>query len=130
MADFPDIYCWIKLIDQPNGKVLSSGTVVDLYGAGSVTIRYVVANDSNKPTGDFLVVGELRKDGTKLPNPLPPTTIQLQPKQLWKHEHAVNKNEPGDYEASLLGGVGGFVAEEDERNNKAFAKFSIFKPPV
>ena len=136
MAQLPDVYCWIKLIDQPTGKVIPNGAVVDTSPTGSITIRYVVANDSNKPTGNFAILETLKKDGKNLPLPVPSTVIELQPKGLWKHEHTVNKNAPGKYEASMWGDLGlglkkagGFVVEEDEKNNIAKAIFTIKLAP-
>ena len=133
MAQLPDVYCWIKLIDQPTGKVIPNGMVVDPSPTGSITIRYVVANDSNKPTGNFAILETLKKDGKNLPLPIPWTVIELQPKVLWKHEYTVNKNAPGKYEASMWGDLGlkagGFVVEEDEKNNIAKAIFAIKATP-
>ena len=135
MEQFADVQCWIKLIEQPSGKAIPSGTSVKGFPNGGVTIRYVVANDSNKATGDFYIIGTLKKEGESLPHPVPATKIQLQPKEMWKHEHTVDKTEIGDYSASLSGDVfgfvaggGGFVKEENENNNKANAKFSILFP--
>ncbi|HYG82254.1 MAG TPA: hypothetical protein VD861_17770 [Pyrinomonadaceae bacterium] len=132
MAQLPDVQCWIKLIEQPTGKVVPSGTEVKPSSDGSITIRYVVANDSNKATGNFMVIGTLRRNDENLPSPVPPTTIQLQPKQLWTHEHTVNKSDLGKYSASLLGDItfppGAGVKEEDESNNLAKAKFSLTFP--
>lgn len=132
MAQFPDVYCWIKLIDQPNGKVVSNGALVLVPPTGSVIIRYVVANDSNKPTGDFMISGILKKNGQSLPMPVPLTRINLQPKTLWKHEHTVNKNDEGNYKAVLQGDVKIMVSgieEEDEKNNVAEATFGILQQP-
>ena len=131
MAPLPDVYCWIKLIGQSSGKVIPSGSTVGLNpGPDSVIVRYVVANDSNKPTGNITVVGSLKKNGGSLPKPVPVTTIQLQPKQLWRHEHTVKVGDVGMYEAHLLGEVGNVLNEEDEKNNVAKASFQIIKPPA
>ena len=129
MEQLPDVQCWIKLIEQPTGQAIPSGTQVKGLVGGSVTVRYVVANDSNKATGNFTIVGALKRDGEKLPNPVPAKTIQLQPKEMWTHEHTVNKTEIGDYSATLLGDVSDSVKpEETTKNNSASAKFSIFFP--
>ena len=58
MPEFPDTSAWIKLIDQSNGKAIPSGSI--LVHPSNVTIRYVVANDSNKPVGEIAVMGATR----------------------------------------------------------------------
>lgn len=125
MPEYPDTYAWIKLIDQGKGKAITDGT--SLSHPSHVTIRYVVANDSNQATGEIAVMGVLYKDEVKIiPSPLPITWIRLQANQLWKHEHTVastgNKN---DFRATLFGGVGSSVTEEDEKNNVFETKFSF-----
>ena len=125
MPDFPDIHSWIKLIDQHKGKVIPDGT--ELIHPSSVTIRFVLANDSNQATGEIAVMGVLYMDEVKVvPSPLPITWIKLEANQLWKHEHTVTstgvKNE---YRATLFGGVGSSVTEEDDKNNISNAKFSF-----
>jgi hypothetical protein len=129
MPEFPDTYAWIKLIAQDKGKAIPSGT--ELAHPSSVTIRYVLANDSNQPTGEIAVMGVLYKDDVKVvPSPLPITWIKLQANQLWKYEHTVtsagNKNE---YRATLFGGVESSITEEDEKNNISNAKFSFKATP-
>jgi hypothetical protein len=63
MPEFPDTQAWIKLIDQSNGKAVSSGST--LNHPSSITIRYVVANDSNQPAGEIAVMGVLYRDNVK-----------------------------------------------------------------
>jgi hypothetical protein len=124
------VICVKRQRGHQSGRVISSGTELTQSFPGGVTIRYVVANDSNKPTGKFTVVGSLHKNGQKLPHPVPPTTIQLQPKELWKHEHAVSHQDSfATYVARLLADVGDFVNEEDEKNNKAEAEFKFSVVP-
>lgn len=69
MPEFPDIHAWIKLIDQDNGRVVPSGSQPH---PSTVTICYVVANNSNQSAGEIAVMGILYKDNVKLiPSPLP-----------------------------------------------------------
>jgi len=69
MPEFPDTHAWIKLIDKSKGKVVPSGST--LSHPSSITIRYVVANDSNQPVGEIAVMGVLYKDNVKVvPSPL------------------------------------------------------------
>jgi hypothetical protein len=130
MPTFPDVYCWIKLIDKNTGKVVEDGHT--FWGGADVVLRYVVANDSHKTAGPLTVVGTLRKNGVKVqpggkPNVVPAQQITLQPNQIWKAEYEEIDSSPGDdtFEASMLGDVGNFVNEEDEKNNQATAKFSV-----
>jgi hypothetical protein len=130
MAEFPDVYCWIKLIDKASGKAYPSGT--QFSGKADVIVRYVVANDSHKPAGPFYVVGALRKNGVKIqpggqPNVVPAQQITVPPNQIWKQEYEVVDDPSGadTYEATMLGDIGNFVAEEDEKNNKATANFTV-----
>ena len=46
MPEFPDTYAWIKLIDKSKGKAVPSGSTQS--HPSNITIRYVVANDSNR----------------------------------------------------------------------------------
>jgi hypothetical protein len=55
MAQLPDVFCWIKLIDDVNGKVLTDAATIG--SPGKVVVRYVVANDSNKTAGPLTGVG-------------------------------------------------------------------------
>jgi hypothetical protein len=82
MPEFPDSYAWIKLIDKSKGKAVPSGST--LSHPSNITIRYVVANDSNQPVGEIAVMGVLYKDNVKVvPSPLPITWIKLEANQLW-----------------------------------------------
>jgi hypothetical protein len=126
MPDLPDVFCWIKFINQTTGKEVPSGSLIDQFTSTGVTVRYVVANDSNKPTGQFVVVGSLQKDGVKLSNPVPAAWIQLQPKEIWKHEHPISFDN-ATYVAKILGDVGNFHTEETENNNMAEAWFGFHK---
>ena len=125
MPDFPDIHAWIKLIDKHKGKVIADGA--ELTHPSSVTIRYVLANDSNQATGEIAVMGVLYMDDVKVvPSPLPITWIKLEANQLWKHEHTVTSTgTKNEYRATLFGGVGSSVTEEDDKNNISNAKFSF-----
>jgi hypothetical protein len=76
----PDINCWIKAIDQGNGKNLADGA--DVAGPVSVTVRYSVTNDSHKPAGPLTVVGSLFRNNVQLtpggqPNVVPAQTITV-----------------------------------------------------
>ena len=125
MPEFPDTYAWIKLIDKSKGKAVASGST--LSHPSNITIRYVVANDSNQPVGEIAVMGVLYKDNVKvMPSPLPITWITLEANQLWKHEYNVNSTgEANEFRATLFGGVGSSITEEDERNNIFNTKFSF-----
>jgi hypothetical protein len=125
MPEFPDTSAWIKLIDQSNGKAVPSGST--LNHPSNVTIRYVVANDSNQPVGEIAVMGVLYKDDVKVvPSPLPITWIKLQANQLWKHEYTVTSTgDANEFRATLFGGVGSSITEEDEKNNIFNTKFSF-----
>ncbi len=130
MAELPDIYCYIKFLDEPADKAFPSGKNLD--SPANVIVRYVVANDSNKPAGPLTVVGVLRKNGVKVqptgqPNVVPAQQITVQPNQIWKKEFPVSDQTTGRdaFEASLLGDVGNFVDEEDKTNNQAKATFTV-----
>lgn len=125
MPELPDTYSWIKLIDKSKGKAVPSGST--LSHPSNITIRYVVANDSNQPVGEIAVMGVLYKDNVKVtPSPLPITWITLEANQLWKHEYNLNSTgEANEFRATLFGGVGSSITEEDERNNIFNTKFSF-----
>jgi hypothetical protein len=131
MAEFPDVYAWIKLVDKSTGKAFASGRT--FQGGADVTVRYVLANDSHKPAGPLTVVGVLRKNGKKIqpagkPNVVPAQQVTLQPNTVWKAEYEVDDNAGkglDTFEASMLADVGNFVNEEDESNNKANANFTV-----
>jgi hypothetical protein len=125
VPEFPDINAWIKLIDQHKGKVIPDGT--ELTHPSSVTIRFVLANDSNQATGEIAVMGVLYMNDVKVvPSPLPIMWIKLEANQLWKHEHTVTSiGTKNEYRATLFGGVGSTVTEEDHKNNISNAKFSF-----
>jgi|SRR5918995_1190752 hypothetical protein len=125
VPEFPDINAWIKLIDQHKGKVIPDGT--ELTHPSSVTIRFVLANDSNQATGEIAVMGVLYMNDVKVvPSPLPIMWIKLEANQLWKHEHTVTSTgTKNEYRATLFGGVGSNVTEEDHKNNISNAKFSF-----
>ena len=61
MAPLPDVYCWIKAMDASNGKVLPEGG--EIHYPRKTMVRYVVANDTDKPVGPLLVVGTLFRKG-------------------------------------------------------------------
>lgn len=129
MAQLPDVFCWIKVIDGATGKVVPNGK--DLP-PGTATVRYVVANDSNKVAGPLTIVGSLYRDGVKVtpagqPNVVPSQQITLQPNQVWKKEYTVSEGGKGlvSYSAKLFGDVTGAVNEEDETNNKAQYAFGF-----
>ena len=125
MPEFSDTYAWIKLIDKSKGKAVPSGSTLSY--PSNITIRYVVANDSNQPVGEIAVMGVLYKDNVKdVPSPFPITWIKLQANQLWKHEYAVaSTGEANEFRATLFGGVGSSITEEDEKNNIYNTKFSF-----
>jgi len=130
MVDFPDVYCYIKLLNRDTNKAFNSGKEWDDNEAQQgVTVRYVVVNDSKMPTGTFVVTGALSKDSVKInPNPVPGLQLSLASKQVWTHEHIVNNPKPNSagYKASILGDIGGIIpVEETEENNKATATFSF-----
>ena len=122
MQEFPDTSELIKLIDQSNGKAIPSGSV--LVHPSNVTIRYVVANDSNKPVGEIAVMGVLYKDDVKFPSPLPITWINL--RNRFKYIYTVTSTgDSNEFRATLFGGVGSSITEEDEKNNIFNTKFSF-----
>ena len=125
MPEFPDTYAWIKLIDKNKGKAVPSGST--LSHPSNITIRYVVANDSNQPVGEIAVMGVLYKDNVKVvPSPLPITWIKLEENQLWKYEYTVTSSgEANEFRATLFGDVGSSITEEDEKNNIFNTKFSF-----
>jgi hypothetical protein len=125
MPEFPDTYAWIKLIDKNKGKAVPSGST--LSHPSNITIRYVVANDSNQPVGEIAVMGVLYKDNVKVvPSPLPITWIKLQANYLWKHEYTVGSTgKANEFRATLFGGIGSSITEEDEKNNIYNTKFSF-----
>jgi len=134
MADFPDVYCWIKLVDKSTGKAVPSGT--QFSNSADVIVRYVVANDSHKSAGPLWVVGVLNKNGVKVqpagkPNVVPAQQITVQPNQIWKAEYEVNDATGGldTFDASILGDIGALVDEEDEKNNKGSANFKVAAIP-
>lgn len=131
MKQLTDIYAYIKVISASTGAVVEEGATLD-PNHEAVTIRYVVVNDSNTPTGTFTVVGSLAKDGTTMqPHPLPPTQLKLQPKQVMTFEHTmpIHALSQSGFVAKILADVGNFNAEETEKNNKASASFWVIKPP-
>lgn len=134
MAQMPDVSCWIKVIEDSTGKVLPEGG--EILPPGKAIVRYVVANDSNKPAGPLTVVGSLYRNGVKVkpngqPNVVPAQQITVQPNQIWKKEYAVSESSGYvHYVAKIFGDVGDFVNEEDEANNQAQRSCSFFKPPA
>lgn len=86
-----------------------------------------MANDSNQPVGEIAVMGVLYKnDVMVVPTPLPITWIKLQANQLWKHEYTVTSTgDANEFRATLFGGVGSSITEEDEKNNIFNTKFSF-----
>jgi hypothetical protein len=47
MADLPDVHCWVKVLDATDKVVPDGGSIVPQWNA---VVRYIVANDSNKPS--------------------------------------------------------------------------------
>lgn len=132
MAQLPDVYCWIKVIDEGSGKAQPDG--VQLQPPGKLTVRYSVANDSHKAAGPLWVVGALRRNGVKVTpggqsNVVPAQQITVQPGQVWSKEYLVSESDWADYVATMLGDVGGLVNEEDEKNNQAKRTFSFQEVP-
>jgi hypothetical protein len=131
MAQFSDVYSYIKLVVPATGRVILDGSSVDPRSYPSVVIRYVVVNDSNTPTSDFIVTCALRKDGVKLENPVSSAKLKLQPKQVVSFEHTVSTSGlvNAQFDASMLADIGNFNTEESETNNKATAMFTVIKQP-
>lgn len=136
MTQLPDVHGWIKVIDDKSGKAQPDGKV--FLNHQEVTVRYSLANDSHQIAGPLTVVGALYRDGVKVQpngqsNVVPAQQITLQPGQVWSKEHHLSESlGPGVthlYTASLLGDVGNFVNEEDEKNNRAKITFSFEEPP-
>jgi hypothetical protein len=131
MADLPDIHCWVKVLD-PQDKVVPEGGIIQT--PGTALVRYIVANDSGKPTGPITVVGALFRNGVKVQpggqaNVVPAQTITVQPNQVWKKEYTINEQENFvTYVGKILGDVGNFIDEEDEANNKGQRSFQFAKP--
>jgi hypothetical protein len=124
MAQLPDVFCWIKVINTSDGKVVANGGSLGL--PGQATVRYVVANDSNKPAGPLTIWGSLYRNNVKIPSVLPPQQITLQPNQLWKKEYPVSElGGMTTYLAKLHGDLDSAVNEESEANNLAQRSFNI-----
>jgi hypothetical protein len=129
-----DVNCWVKTIEDSSGKNLDDGA--EVLPPAKVIVRYSVANDSHKIAGPLTVVGTLFRNGVRVkpggqPNVVPAQQITVPPGTVWLKEFTVTESEsPTLYQASILGDVGGFVNEEDEKNNKATRKFNVFKPPA
>ena len=124
MVQLPDVFCWIKVIDSSTGKIVADNGTIGPPGNGMV--RYVVANDSDKPAGPLTIWGRLFKDNVALPNVLPAQQITLQPNQIWKKEVAVSSSGGyHNYRATLSGDLDKAVNEESEANNLAQTKFMI-----
>jgi hypothetical protein len=124
MAQLPDVFCWIKVIDKSDGKVVPNGGWVG--APGQAVVRYVVANDSDKVAGPLTIWGELFRNRVKIPNVLAPQQITLQPNEIWKKEVPVA--EAGGfaaYLAKLRGDVDNVINEESEANNLAQRNFDI-----
>lgn len=129
MAQLSDVYSYIKLIVPATGRVILNGSSVDPRSYPSVVVRYVVVNDSNTPTGDFIVTCALKKDGVKLENPVSSAKLTLQPKQAVTFEHTVSTSGlvNSQFDASMLADIFNLNAEESETNNKAAAMFTVIK---
>jgi hypothetical protein len=124
MAQLPDVFCWIKVINTSDGKVVPNGGYIGY--PGQATVRYVVANDSNKTAGPLTIWGSLYRNNVKVPSVLRPQQITLQPNQLWKKEHPVGESGGSStYLAKLHGDVDSAVSEESEANNVAQRSFNI-----
>ena len=91
------------------------------------SIKLYIRNNSNQPAGEIAVMRVIYKDDVKVvPSPLSITWIKLQTTQLWKHEYTVTSTkEASEFRATLFGGVGSSITEEDEKNNIFNTKFSF-----
>jgi hypothetical protein len=130
MPEFPDVSCFIKVINSAGKRVKDGG----LIWAGTATVRYVIFNDSHQAAGPFTVVGTLSRDGVPVkPNGkpvIPPKTITLQPSQIWTAEFEVTENDlPAGYVANMFADFWNSVDEEDEANNKAKTTFGMAGNP-
>ena len=132
MTALPDIFCYVKALDQTNGKAIPDGGLAT--NDASVVVRYVMANDSDLPMGPFTVTGSLWQDGVKInPNPIPALHLTLQPNELLKREFSIpdtSSTHSHSYVAKILGDIGNFVNEEDEKNNLAKLSFTVPTPPA
>jgi hypothetical protein len=130
MADFPDLYCWIKLIDKSTGKLYPEGWFVN---SDAVIVRYVVANDSHQSAESLWVIGTLSKNGSLVRPPgkrnvVPEQQITVKPGRIWKAEYEVNADwgvgvPLNIFKAALLVDIVNTINEEDENNNQANASF-------
>jgi hypothetical protein len=124
VAQLPDVFCWIKVVNTSDGKVVSSGGSIGF--PGHALVRYVIANDSNKVAGPLTIWGELYRNNVKIPNVLAPQQITLQPNQMWKKEVPVSESGGAvTYLAKLSGDLENAVSEENEANNLAQRSFNI-----
>ncbi len=135
MTELPNILCAIKIINHSNGKTIPDGGVLAI--PAKATVRYIIANDGDKPAGPFVIVGALYRNDVKVqpggqPNVVPAQTITLQPGQVWKVDFPLTEDGSGGshvaYRASVLGDVGKYVRESNETDNLMKRSFSFQKP--
>lgn len=132
MTQLPDVFCWIKVVDDATGKELLDGMSEP---DRKLTVRYSVANDSHKAAGPLSVVGSLRRNGVKITIPgsanvVPLQNITVQPGQVWTKEFPVSESGNATYAAALIADVGNMSAnEENETNNVAKSTFLVQAVP-
>ena len=132
MPQLPDVHCWIKVIDATTGRSVPNGK--DLGVPGKAVVRFLVANDSDRPVGPLWIVGSLYRDGARVrgkdqQHVVPPQQITLMPREVWKQEYAVEEGSATrglvSYSARILGDGGGVLNEHDETNNRAQQAFGF-----
>jgi len=132
MPLLPDVQCWIKVVDGSTGRAVPNGK--DLGVPGNAVVRYVVANDGDRPAGPLWIVGSLYRDGVRIrpdgrPNVVPAQQVQLQAREVWKHEHSVSEGREArglvSYSARILVDGGAVLNEDDATNNRAQQAFGF-----
>jgi hypothetical protein len=130
MADLPDVHCWVKVLDATDKVVPDGGSIVPQWNA---VVRYIVANDSNKPPGPLTVVGSLFSNGLRVqpggqPNVVPAQTITVQPNQIWKIDQPVSEFEPGTVYVARILGDSRELCERGGRNQQQRPKHVHLRP--
>jgi hypothetical protein len=132
MPPLPDVQCWIKVIDGVTGRAVANGK--DLGVPGTAIVRFVVANDGDRPAGPMWIVGALYRDGVRLrltgrEHVVPAQQVELQAREVWKHEHAVSEGRDAkglvSYSARILVDAGAVLNEDDATNHRAQHAFGF-----
>jgi hypothetical protein len=132
MSLLPDVQCWIKVIDGSTGRAVANGK--DLGVPGSAIVRFVVANDGDRPAGPMWIVGNLYRDGVRVrpagrQNVVPAQQVELQAREVWKQEHAVSEGRDAkglvSYSARILVDGGAVLDEDDATNHRAQHAFGF-----